>query len=173
MLSGISQRHDVPVGSSSLKKTAKSSATTSSLKAGKYTVRNGTFINRARCSLRASFRRNVESIKPRHIAFQDMLLVMLLGLAVKCLAPLVRKMNEPCTFQMTMEVTQIQLNAQAVDGAVRKQAEDNLKQFQCGHADRDHVLAEWQLVEMVAACDGVFRSYSRRRRWKIDVLQIL
>ncbi|CAJ2645053.1 unnamed protein product [Trifolium pratense] len=32
---------------------------------------------------------------------------------------------------------------------------------------------EWQLVEMVAACDGVFRSYSRRRRWKIDVLQIL
>jgi len=58
------------VGSSSLKKTAKSSATRSSLKAGKYTVRNGTFINRARCSLRASFRRNVESIKPRHIAFQ-------------------------------------------------------------------------------------------------------
>ncbi|CAJ2656819.1 unnamed protein product [Trifolium pratense] len=33
-------------------------------------------------------------------------------------------------FHMTMEVTQIQLNAQAVDGAVRKQAEDNLKQFQ-------------------------------------------
>ncbi|KAK2439235.1 importin subunit beta-1 [Trifolium repens] len=29
-----------------------------------------------------------------------------------------------------MEVTQILLNAQAVDGAVRKQAEDNLKQFQ-------------------------------------------
>ncbi|MCI20594.1 importin subunit beta-1-like, partial [Trifolium medium] len=33
-------------------------------------------------------------------------------------------------FQMAMEVTQILLNAQAVDGAVRKQAEDNLKQFQ-------------------------------------------
>jgi importin subunit beta-1 len=31
---------------------------------------------------------------------------------------------------MAMEVTQILLNAQAVDGAVRKQAEDNLKQFQ-------------------------------------------
>ncbi|CAJ2656729.1 unnamed protein product [Trifolium pratense] len=37
---------------------------------GKYTVHNGTFIHCARCSLRASFRRNVESIKPRHIAFQ-------------------------------------------------------------------------------------------------------
>ncbi|GAU11834.1 hypothetical protein TSUD_75850 [Trifolium subterraneum] len=31
---------------------------------------------------------------------------------------------------MAMEVTQILLNAQAVDGGVRKQAEDNLKQFQ-------------------------------------------
>ncbi|CAJ2656801.1 unnamed protein product [Trifolium pratense] len=65
-----------------------------------------------------------ENINMRHAASD------VSGLAVKCLAPLVRKMNEPCTFQMTMEVTQIQLNAQAVDGAVRKQAEDNLKQFQ-------------------------------------------
>ncbi|XP_068471051.1 importin subunit beta-1-like isoform X1 [Phaseolus vulgaris] len=32
--------------------------------------------------------------------------------------------------QMAMEVTQILLNAQAVDGALRKQAEENLKQFQ-------------------------------------------
>ncbi|CAJ2632268.1 importin subunit beta-1-like protein [Trifolium pratense] len=32
--------------------------------------------------------------------------------------------------QMAMEVTQILLNAQAVDGAVRKQAENKLKQFQ-------------------------------------------
>lgn len=32
--------------------------------------------------------------------------------------------------QMAMEVTQILLNAQAVDGTVRKQAEESLKQFQ-------------------------------------------